>query len=96
MVRKMALAADKAKKRKLAAELNKALEQPDTNARYFTVRFKDGTVRGVMPDDDDPLQFKTMIFGSQGKLERIEPGKRAEPFKGDEDLEELASEALGA
>src|SRR3954463_11142307 len=43
--------------------LERMLPMDRTRARYFTVRFKDGSLRIVVPNPDDPLQFDIQIAG---------------------------------
>jgi DNA invertase Pin-like site-specific DNA recombinase len=57
---------------KKIAELRGALDGKDTKARYFTVRFKDGTIRGVRPHTDDALRYDAQIFGNEKRLQRMD------------------------
>jgi hypothetical protein len=70
-------------------DLENALGQERTNARYFTVRFKDGSIRGVMPKDDDPMQFDVQILGAEDQLQRIGQGNEPTPFANESDLTNL-------
>jgi hypothetical protein len=42
--------------------------------RYFSVAFKDGTVRVVYPSRDDPMMFEELLVSSDGEgLVRVTP-----------------------
>jgi alanyl-tRNA synthetase len=55
------------------AELNQNLGGATEHRRYFAVGFPDGTVRGVYPHQDDPLQFEHQILGTREGLLRLQP-----------------------
>ena len=60
--------------------LEDALEKPDTNRRYISVRFKDGSVRIIVPSKDDPLLLEVHAFGKdQNTIVEIDAkGRRRE------------------
>ena len=52
--------------------------------RYFSVGFKDGSVRAVYPNNDDPLQFEEQVLASKQKgLIRRLPESDEVIFRGD-------------
>ena len=53
--------------------LKRTLDDAAEHRRYFAVGFADGTVRGVFPSKDDPLQFEHQILGNQEGILRLDP-----------------------
>lgn len=53
--------------------LKRILEHMAEHRRYFAVGFVDGTVRGVYPNQDDPLQFEQQIIGNTEGILQLNP-----------------------
>ena len=53
--------------------LKRTLDDASEHRRYFAVGFADGTVRGVYPSKDAPLQFEHQILGNQEGVLRLNP-----------------------
>ena len=49
--------------RTLLRQLQQSLNRKGTKQRYFTVRFKDGSVLIVEPSDNDPLKLTVQAYG---------------------------------
>ena len=49
--------------RTLLRQLQQSLNRKGTKQRYFSVRFKDGSVRVVVPSDNDPLKLNVQACG---------------------------------
>jgi DNA invertase Pin-like site-specific DNA recombinase len=69
----------------VAEHLTSKLAEERENRRYFLIGFKDGTVRGVYPEQGDPLEFEEQIISSEeagimrmttNGEETIVPGRR--------------------
>ena len=69
----------------VAEHLKSKLAEERENRRYFLIGFKDGTVRGVYPEQGDPLEFEEQIISSEeagimrmttNGEETIVPGRR--------------------
>ncbi len=53
--------------------LKSELSAENNRRRYFAVGFKDGSVRGVYPSHDDPLQFEEQFLGTPSGIFRLDP-----------------------
>jgi DNA invertase Pin-like site-specific DNA recombinase len=49
------------------AHMDQAAASPKHSRRYFSVGFRDGNVRVVFPDADDPLRYQQQIIASDDK-----------------------------
>lgn len=72
-------AGDKALARDMIQQLQEELTSGRADQRYFTVTFKDGSMRGVRPHKDDPLRFESQIYTTDAGIHRI-------GFSGDDSL----------
>jgi DNA invertase Pin-like site-specific DNA recombinase len=63
------------------AHMDRAASHPDNSRRYFSVGFRDGNVRTVFPDDDDPLRYQQQIVanGPSG-FEILRPENEDQPI----------------
>lgn len=73
------------------ASLEGGLEGKDTQRRYFTVRFKNGVVRIVIPSNGDPLRSEKQLHGSSDALRILEPGQKTKKLIHDPKLTELVT-----
>jgi DNA invertase Pin-like site-specific DNA recombinase len=53
--------------------MKRMLDDEAEHRRYFAVGFVDGSVRGVYPHKDDPLQFEHQILANGGGIVRLDP-----------------------
>jgi DNA invertase Pin-like site-specific DNA recombinase len=53
--------------------LKSELSAENNRRRYFAAGFKDGSVRGVYPSHDDPLQFEEQLLGTPSGIFRLDP-----------------------
>lgn len=54
----------KPRDRAFVAHTRTRVADPKSSQRYFSVGFRNGNVRVVYPDDDDPLRFKQQVIAS--------------------------------
>jgi DNA invertase Pin-like site-specific DNA recombinase len=71
------------------AELEQALDKPATNEAYFTVRFKNGLIRAVAPNPNDPFLFVAQLVGPENDLVSLESDGKETKFVGDPGLTDL-------
>jgi DNA invertase Pin-like site-specific DNA recombinase len=71
------------------AEFEQALDKPATNEAYFTVRFKNGLIRAVAPNPNDPLLFVEQLVGPENDLVSIESDGKKTKFVADPELTDL-------
>ena len=62
----------------VAEHLKSQLAQERENRRYFLIGFKDGTVRGVYPEQGDPLEFEEQVVASKALgILLMSPGRKS-------------------
>jgi hypothetical protein len=71
------------------AELEQALDKPVTKEAYFTVRFKNGSIRAVAPNPNDPLLFVAQLVGPENDLVSVESDGKEMKFVSDPGLMDL-------
>jgi DNA invertase Pin-like site-specific DNA recombinase len=62
------------------AHMERAASRPGHSRRYFSVGFRDGNVRTVFPDDDDPLRYQQQVVANgQLGFEVLRPESEDQP-----------------
>ena len=73
-------------------------EQADCEAkdhRYFMVGFKDGTLRSVVPKENDPLEFEEQVVASKALgILLMRPGKKSKQLMRRGSVEYLCTRPL--
>jgi DNA invertase Pin-like site-specific DNA recombinase len=62
--------------------LKRMLDDEAEHRRYFAIGFVDGSVRGVYPNQDDPLQFEHQILANSEGILRLNPSDMSTTQKG--------------